>query len=167
VTHLNGKPESGSMDILELMEVLPHRYPFLFLDRVTEYVPNSFARGYKNLTMNEPFFQGHFPGYPLMPGVVQIEALAQLGGIIILSPDDFRRRSALLTGVEKARFRRPVIPGDRFDMEARVLRMRSNMGWVKATGMVDGKVTVTAELMFSVSAVSGAQFRHDAKVLGL
>jgi 3-hydroxyacyl-[acyl-carrier-protein] dehydratase len=155
------------MDILELMQVLPHRYPFLLVDRVTEYVPMHHARGYKNLTMNEHFFQGHFPGFPLMPGVFQIEALAQLGGIVILRPDDFRRRSALLTGIDKARFRRGVVPGDRFDMEVEIIRMRSNMGWVAATGRVDGKTAVTAELMFSVATVAGPQFTNDAKVLGL
>ncbi len=151
------------MDIVRLMTVLPHRYPMLLIDRITAYERNKFAIGYKNLTMNEQFFQGHFPGFPLMPGVIMIEALAQLGGTIILGADDFRRRSAVLTGIDKAKFRRPVVPGDRLDMEATMLRMRSGMGWVRAEAKVDGKLACTAELMFSVSTL--ANFDLDATIL--
>lgn len=151
------------MDIVRLMTVLPHRYPMLLIDRIIAYERNKFALGYKNLTMNEQFFQGHFPGFPLMPGVIMIEALAQLGGTIILGPDDFRRRSAVLTGIDKAKFRRPVVPGDRLDMEANMLRMRSGMGWVRAEAKVEGKLACSAELMFSVSTI--ANFELDASIL--
>jgi 3-hydroxyacyl-[acyl-carrier-protein] dehydratase len=142
------------MDVLKLMEVLPHRYPMLLVDRITHFETMKVARGYKNLTMNEQFFQGHFPGMPLMPGVLMIEALAQLGGTIILSKDDFLRRTAFLTGIDKAKFRRPVVPGDRLDMETTMLRARSNMGWVSAEARVDGKLACSAELMFSIAAVT-------------
>jgi 3-hydroxyacyl-[acyl-carrier-protein] dehydratase len=142
------------MDVLKLMEVLPHRYPMLLVDRITHFETMKVARGYKNLTMNEQFFQGHFPGMPLMPGVLMIEALAQLGGTIILSKDDFLRRTAFLTGIDKAKFRRPVVPGDRLDMETTILRARSNMGWVSAEARVDGKLACAAELMFSIAAVT-------------
>jgi 3-hydroxyacyl-[acyl-carrier-protein] dehydratase len=142
------------MDVLKLMEVLPHRYPMLLVDRITHFETMKVARGYKNLTMNEQFFQGHFPGMPLMPGVLMIEALAQLGGTIILSKDDFLRRTAFLTGIDKAKFRRPVVPGDRLDMETTMLRSRSNMGWVAAEARVDGKLACSAELMFSIAAVT-------------
>lgn len=152
-----------AMDILELMTVLPHRYPMLLVDRITHFEREKRASGYKNLTMNEHFFQGHFPGYPLMPGVYMIEALAQLGGTIILGPDDFRRRIAFLTGINKAKFRRPVVPGDRLDMEATLMRTRSNMGWVAAEAKVGGKLACAAELMFSVSSI--ADFSGDASVL--
>ncbi len=155
--------DAGAMDILQLMTVLPHRYPMLLVDRITAFERHKRAAGYKNLTMNEHFFQGHFPGYPLMPGVYMIEALAQLGGTIILGPDDFRRRTALLTGIDKAKFRRPVVPGDRLDMETELLRRRSGMGWVSAEARVDGKLVCSAELMFSVGAV--ADFVGDASVL--
>lgn len=155
--------DPATMDILQLMTVLPHRYPFLLIDRITSFERHKRAAGYKNLTMNEPFFQGHFPGYPLMPGVLMIEALAQLGGTIILGPDDFRRRTALLTGIDKAKFRRPVVPGDRLDMETELIRRRSGMGWVSAEAKVEGKLACTAELMFSVGAV--ADFVWDASVL--
>ncbi len=151
------------MDILRLMQVLPHRYPMLLVDRITSFERNKRAAGYKNLTANEAFFQGHFPGFPLMPGVYMIEALAQLGGTIILGPDDFRRRTAFLTGIDKAKFRRPVVPGDRLDMEAELTRRRSGMGWVRAEATVDGKAVCSAELMFSVAPV--AEFHGDATVL--
>ncbi len=152
-----------AMDILELMMVLPHRYPMLLVDRITHFERGVQAMGYKNLSMNEHFFQGHFPGYPIMPGVYMIEALAQLGGTIILGPDDFRRRIAFLTGINKAKFRRTVVPGDRLDMEAKLLRTRSSMGWIAAEAKVDGKLACAAELMFSVSSV--ADFSGDAAVL--
>jgi 3-hydroxyacyl-[acyl-carrier-protein] dehydratase len=152
-----------SMDILKLMEVLPHRYPMLLVDRITHFEPMKAASGYKNLTMNEHFFQGHFPGQPLMPGVLMIEALAQIGGTIILGPDDFLRRTAFLTGIDKAKFRRPVVPGDRLDMEVTMLRARSNMGWVTAEAKVDGKLACSAQLMFSVQNVTN--FNMDATVL--
>ena len=152
-----------SMDILKLMEVLPHRYPLLLVDRITDFESMKHAVDFKNLTMNEAFFQGHFPGQPLMPGVLMIEALAQLGGTIILSADDFLRRTAFLTGIDKAKFRRPVVPGDRLDMEVTMLRARSNMGWVAAEAKVDGKLACSAQLMFSVQNVTN--FNMDASVL--
>jgi len=152
-----------TMDIIKLMEVLPHRYPMLLVDRITHFVPMKHARGYKNLTMNEEFFQGHFPGFPMMPGVYMIEALAQLGGTIILGPDDFLRRTAVITGIDKAKFRRPVVPGDRLDMEATLLRVRSRVGWVAVEATVGEKVACTAELMFAVSEVSN--FGMDATIL--
>jgi 3-hydroxyacyl-[acyl-carrier-protein] dehydratase len=152
-----------TMDIQKLMQVLPHRYPMLLVDRITHFTPMKRATGYKNLSINEQFFQGHFPGQPLMPGVYMIEALAQLGGTIILGRDDFQRKTAVLTGIHNAKFRRPVVPGDRLDMETELLRARSNMGWVKAEAKVDGKLVCGAELMFAVIRV--ADFGMDAAIL--
>ena len=152
-----------TMDIQKVMAVLPHRYPMLLVDRITHLSPMLRATGFKNLSMNEEFFQGHFPGQPMMPGVYMIEALAQLGGTIILSPDDFLRRTAVLTGINRAKFRRPVIPGDRFDMETNVIKLRKNMGFVAAEAKVEGKIVCSAELMFAVTHVS--HFGMDAAVL--
>jgi 3-hydroxyacyl-[acyl-carrier-protein] dehydratase len=154
---------TAGMDILRIMKVLPHRYPMLLVDKITSFEHMKFAAGYKNLTMNEHFFLGHFPDYPLMPGVLMIEALAQLGGAIIMTPDDFRRSSAVLTGINKAKFRRPVVPGDRLDMEVTLLRSRSGMGWFAGEARVDGKLACSAELMFSISTV--ADFQMDASIL--
>jgi 3-hydroxyacyl-[acyl-carrier-protein] dehydratase len=151
------------MFVGDITQVLPHRYPMLLLDRISEVVPYKHAVGYKNLTANEAFFQGHFPGQPIMPGVYMIEALAQLGGTLILGQRDFGRRIAVLAGIDKAKFRRPVVPGDRLDMEVTMLRARSSMGWVKGEARVEGKLACSAELMFSVSAV--ARFTLDASIL--
>jgi 3-hydroxyacyl-[acyl-carrier-protein] dehydratase len=155
-------PEN-SLDIHGIMRILPHRYPMLLIDRITFFEPRKRATGYKNLTMNEEFYQGHFPGYPLMPGVLMIEALAQLGGSIILGPDDFRRRTAFLAGIEKAKFRRTVVPGDRLDMEVTFLRSKTNVGWVAGEAKVDGKIACTAEMMFAVQTVT--DFDLDASIL--
>jgi 3-hydroxyacyl-[acyl-carrier-protein] dehydratase len=152
-----------TMDIQQLMGVLPHRYPMLLVDRITHFTPMKRAAGYKNLSINEQFFAGHFPGQPLMPGVYMIEALAQLAATIILGPDDVSRRTAVLAGIHNAKFRRPVVPGDRLDMEANLLRARSNMGWAKAEAKVDGKLVCAAELMFAIIQV--ADFGMDAAVL--
>jgi 3-hydroxyacyl-[acyl-carrier-protein] dehydratase len=149
--------------IRQIMEVLPHRYPMLLVDRITLLEPLKRVIGYKNVTINEPFFQGHFPGNPLMPGVLIIEAMAQIGATIIMYPEEFRQQTAVLTGVEKARFRRPVVPGDRLDMEARLVRMRSKMGWCTGTATVDGKLVFSAELMFSLATFS--ELAIDASVI--
>jgi beta-hydroxyacyl-ACP dehydratase FabZ len=142
----------ATIDIREIMTILPHRYPMLLIDRITELEPMSFARGYKNVTANEPMFTGHFPGNPLLPGVYMIEALAQLGGTIVLSPGDMARKLVYLVGIDKVKFRRPVIPGDRLDMEVRLGRVRRNIGWVTVEASVDGKLACSGELMFSISS---------------
>ena len=152
------------LDVREIMKILPHRYPMLLIDRITELEPKVLARGYKNITANEPMFIGHFPGNPLFPGVYMIEALAQLGGTAIIEPGDMARKVPYLAGIDKAKFRRPVVPGDRLDMEARVTKTKLNIGWVAAEARVDGKLVVSAELMFSIS-VDPSAFSHDATVL--
>jgi 3-hydroxymyristoyl/3-hydroxydecanoyl-(acyl carrier protein) dehydratase len=111
-------------------------------------------------------FNGHFPGNPLFPGVYMIEALAQLGGTTILEPGDMARKVPYLAGIDKAKFRRPVVPGDRLDMEARVIKHKLNIGWVACDASVDGKPVVSAELIFSIS-VDPSAFAHDATVLHL
>ncbi len=154
------------LDIRQIMQLLPHRYPLLLIDRILELEPMKRAVGFKNLTGNELFFQGHFPGNPLMPGVYMIEAMAQLGGTTVLASGDLARKVPYLAGVDKAKFRRPVVPGDRLDMIVEVTRTRSSIGWVHATASVDGKAVCEADLMFSIANVPSA-FASDATILHL
>ena len=154
------------LDVREIMRILPHRYPMLLIDRITEFEPMVLARGYKNITANEPQFMGHFPGNPLFPGVYMVEALAQLGGTTIMQPGDLSRKVPYLAGIDKVKFRRPVVPGDRLDMEARVLKTKLNVGWVTVEASVDGKDVVSGELMFSIASDPSA-FAHDASILHL
>jgi beta-hydroxyacyl-ACP dehydratase FabZ len=152
------------LDIREIMTILPHRYPMLLIDRITELEPMTFARGYKNITANEQMLTGHFPGNPVLPGVYMIEALAQLGGTTVLEPGDMARKLVYLVGIDKVKFRRPVIPGDRLDMEARVLRTRRNIGWVAVEATVDGKIACNGELMFSIGG-DAAGAHYEATIL--
>ena len=136
-----------------IQQVLPHRYPFLLVDRVLEIEPGKRVVAIKNVTVNEEFFLGHFPGHPVMPGVLILEALAQAGGILLLH-DMADRASKLLyfTGIERARFRRPVVPGDQLRLEIEVLNLRSNFCRLQARALVDGKVA--AEAVLSSATVS-------------
>ena len=154
----------AELDIRQVMQILPHRYPLLLIDRILELEPMKRAIGYKNVTANEPMFQGHFPGNPLMPGVYMIEAMAQLGGAVVLQSGDSRRKIPYLAGIDKARFRLPVVPGDRLMMEVTVERARGNIGWVRATATVDGAPACSAMLMFSIGSDPGG-FSMDASVL--
>ncbi len=142
----------GVLDIRQIMEILPHRYPILLIDRILELEPGVRSRGYKNITYNEPVFTGHFPNNPLFPGVYMIEAMAQLGGCVVLEPGEFSRKTPYLAGIDKAKFRRPVVPGDCLMMEVHMLRYKRNIGWVSAQATVDGEFVCSAELMFSLAA---------------
>lgn len=152
------------LDIRQIMDILPHRYPFLLVDRIETYEPMNFATGFKNITFNEPYFTGHFPTNPVFPGVLMIEALAQLGGCIVLAPGEFASKTPYLAGIDKARFRRPVVPGDRFSMHVKLVRHRRNIGFVTAEANVDGEFACSAELMFSI-VNDASYFRADASVL--
>jgi len=146
------------------MEILPHRYPLLLVDRILELEPGIRALGYKNITYNEPVFTGHFPGNPLFPGVYMIEAMAQLGGAVVLEPGEFARKVPYLAGIDKAKFRRPVVPGDRLMMEVILEKHKRNIGWVRAEAQVDGQMACVCELMFSIAS-DPRSFNLDAAVL--
>lgn len=138
--------EKLSFDTMEIMEMIPHRYPFLLVDRITECVPGKYSKGYKNLTMNEEFFQGHFPGNPIMPGVLQLEALAQCSAPILLTMDGYKNKLTLFAAMENIRFKNIVRPGDRLDMDIQLIKLKGPIGKVHAIGSVDGKVAVEADL---------------------
>ncbi len=142
----------AELDIRKIMEILPHRYPLLLVDRITELEPMVRARGYKNVTNNEPVFTGHFPGNPVLPGVYMIEALAQLAGCVVMEPGESSRRVPYLAAIERAKFRRPVVPGDCFMMEATLIKHKRHIGWIQAEGRVDGEFVVSADLIFSISS---------------
>ena len=152
------------IDVRQIMTILPHRYPMLLIDRITELEPMVLARGYKNVTANEPVFQGHFPGNPVLPGIYMIEALAQLGGTTVLEPGEMARKLVYLVGIDKVKFRRPVIPGDRLDMEVRLGKVRRNIGWVSVYASVDGKEACGGELMFSIGGDAQSPV-YDATIL--
>lgn len=143
--------EEQKLDVKGIMNVLPHRYPFLLVDGIAELEPGKRAVGFKNVTINEPFFQGHFPGEPIMPGVMIIEALAQVGGVAVLSMPENRGKLALFTGINNFRFKQIVKPGDRLNLTVIMTGMRSNIGKGEAEAKVDGKVVASGELWFALS----------------
>jgi len=139
----------------QIREVLPHRYPFLLVDRVLE-VSADHAVGIKNVSANEPFFQGHFPTYAVMPGVLIVEALAQLGATIVLHHPDLRGKLALLTGLDGWRFRRQVTPGDTLRLEVTLVALRSRMGKAHGKATIDGALAAEGDLLFGIASSSEA-----------
>lgn len=139
-----------TFDIKEIMEIIPHRQPMLLVDRVEVIEEDKKAVGYKGVTYNEPFFAGHFPQEPVMPGVLMIEALAQTGAVAILSLEENKGKTAYFGAIDKAKFKRKVVPGDKLRLECEIIKQKGPMGIGKAVATVDGKVAVSAELTFMV-----------------
>jgi 3-hydroxyacyl-[acyl-carrier-protein] dehydratase len=140
------------MNVEQIMAVIPHRYPFLLIDRIIELEPGVRAVAIKQVTINEPFFQGHFPDYPIMPGVLIIEALAQTGAVAGMVLPENQGKIALFAGIENARFRKPVVPGDSLRLEVTITAMKRGIGKATAIATVDGALACEAMLTFALVA---------------
>src|SRR6516162_357070 len=160
---LTSQGEVQSLDIQGILGILPHRYPFLLVDRITEIIRTKRIVAIKNVTANEPYFVGHFPDHPIMPGVLVVEAMAQAGGVLLLTEFPDREHKLLLfTAIERAKFRRPVVPGDQLRIEVNVLVWRGNAGRMQGRGYVDGKVA--CEAIISCRLLDRRTTKSDAAV---
>ena len=140
----------------QIQQIIPHRYPFLMVDRITELEEGKRAVGLKNVTINEEYFNGHFPGYPVMPGVLIVEALAQVGAVAMLKKEENRGRLAFFAGIDNCRFKRQVVPGDTLKLEVEITRLRGPIGKGKAIATVDGEIACEAEITFALGPVEQA-----------
>jgi 3-hydroxyacyl-[acyl-carrier-protein] dehydratase len=149
------KTEVNTMDINKIMEIFPHRYPFLLVDRVISYELDKTIHAYKNMTMNEQFFQGHYPGHPVMPGVLQVEMMAQASAIlyVLSNGEESKNKTMFFLGIDKAKFRRPVVPGDRLECKAEIVQLSSRGCRFKAITYVDGKKASQAELFATLADI--------------
>ena len=138
------------LGIKEIQEIIPHRHPFLLIDFIDELEPGKRAVGYKSITFNEPQFNGHFPGQPVMPGVLTVEALAQVGAVAILAKEENRGKIAYFGGIQKCKFKGKIVPGDKVKLETKIIRQKGPVGVGEAVASVDGKIVVSAELTFMI-----------------
>ncbi|MBM7107021.1 3-hydroxyacyl-[acyl-carrier-protein] dehydratase FabZ [Brevibacillus laterosporus] len=139
------------LDAVQIQEIIPHRYPFLLVDRIVEIEYGKRSVGLKNVTINEPFFQGHFPGYPVMPGVLIVEALAQVGAVAILGKEENKGKLAFFAGIDNFRFKEQVTPGDTLVLEVEMTRVRGTVGKGNAVARVGEKVVAEGEIMFAIA----------------
>lgn len=137
------------LNIMEIKEIIQHRYPFLLVDRILEVEDGKRAVGIKNVSANEPFFNGHFPSYPVMPGVLIVEALAQVGAVAMLRQEEYKGRLAFFAGIDNCRFKKQVVPGDQLRLEVEITRIRGSVGKGKAIATVDGEVACETDIMFA------------------
>lgn len=138
------------LDINEIMKIIPQRPPILMIDRVEEYTPGIGAVAYKNVCINEPYFEGHFPGQPIMPGVLIVEALAQTGAVAILSMEENKGKNAFFGGIDKFKFKKPVIPGDVLKLEVKIIKRKGPIGVGEAVATVEDKIVAKGELTFAI-----------------
>ena len=138
------------IEIEKIMNIIPHRYPFLLVDKIVEIEEGKKAKGIKNVTINEPFFQGHFPQNPVMPGVLIVEAMAQVGAVAMLLKEEFRGKTPFFAGIDKVRFKRVVKPGDVLVIETELISLKGSIGKAKAIATVDGEVVCEGELIFAI-----------------
>ncbi|PPA69576.1 3-hydroxyacyl-ACP dehydratase FabZ [Jeotgalibacillus proteolyticus] len=138
------------LDSQQIKEIIPHRYPFLLIDKIVEIEEGKRAVGIKNVTVNEEFFNGHFPDYPVMPGVLIVEALAQTGAVAMLKQEEYKGKLAFFAGIDNCRFKRQVKPGDQLRLEVEIVRIKGPIGKGKATASVDGEVACETEITFAL-----------------
>ena len=143
------------LDAKQILDLLPHRYPFIMVDRVLEIEPGRRVVAIKNVSVNEPYFQGHFPGHPVMPGVLILEALAQAGAVALLAAPEHQGKLGLFAGLEGVRFRRQVVPGDQLRLEVEITRLRGSIGRGKGKAYVGGELAAEGELLFALAAPPG------------
>ncbi|MCQ2504574.1 MAG: 3-hydroxyacyl-ACP dehydratase FabZ [Saccharofermentans sp.] len=141
---------ANSLDLKGIMEIIPHRHPFLLIDKVEDYEPGQYCVAYKNITYDESFFRGHFPEYPITPGVLMVEALAQTGAVAILSQEEFRGKIAVFAGIDNCKFKRQIVPGDTVRLETKITQVRGPVGVGEAEATVDGKTAVKCTLKFAI-----------------
>ena len=141
---------ANTLNTQEIMKIIPHRHPFLLIDKVEDYVPGEYAVAIKNFTYDELFFRGHVPEMPIVPGVLTVEALAQTGAVAILSQEEFKGKIAVFAGIDKCKFKRQIVPGDTARLETKITQVRGPVGVGEAVATVDGKVAVQCTLKFAI-----------------
>jgi 3-hydroxyacyl-[acyl-carrier-protein] dehydratase len=143
--------QKNVLDAVDIQRIIPHRFPFLLVDRIVEMTPGQRAVGIKSVSMGEPFFQGHFPNYPVMPGVLIVEAIAQVGAVLMLSDDEYKDKMAFFAGIDNVRFKRQVKPGDVLRLEVEIGQVRRSIGTGTGQATVDGELACRGEFMFALA----------------